>query len=117
VSKDKFVESVMGRLSSEYVLSLRLLEPHRAAIEAAYDSEGSATEDELDLLFSGLPDAKGRAVQAKYPLLNAVSLAVVETLDEDEDEDDDDDDDDEDEDEDEDDEDSDDDDEDEDDES
>lgn len=97
MSKEKFVERVMSALSEEYGLTGDQLAPHRASIEAAADTEAAITEGELNQLMSG----HNQEVQDKYPLLNAVSLAIVEGLDEDEEVDDEDDDDDDDEDEDE----------------
>jgi|ERR1044071_6709368 hypothetical protein len=83
MSKEQFVNMVMGRLSSEYAKSLRELDQHRARVEEAYDTEGSATEDELDALFSGSDAVEARKLALKYPRLNEVSLMIVAELEED----------------------------------
>lgn len=78
MSKENFATRVINRLAEEYDVAPATLAHHRGTLEEAADTEALITDEELDLLMSGT-DAS-RAVNEKYPLIDAVSLCVVDEL-------------------------------------
>lgn len=76
MSKENFATRVLTLIADEYGVGVESLAQHRAALEAAADTEASITDDELKQLLSGTDGAVG----GKFPKLDAVSLSIVEEL-------------------------------------